>query len=77
MKATMAMTLMMANQYSNSPKLPTRMTLIAIKTDRDSNNPNPLRNCWEPDGKVNCDGRDLGADGNDLNEGVGSANREA
>src|ERR1700676_5483136 len=46
------------------------------QTYRDSNDPNPLRNAREPNGKVNCNRRDLRTDGQDLNEGVGNANRE-
>ncbi len=77
MKATMAMTLTIANQYSNSPKLPTCMALMAMRPTETADDPDPLRDRREPEGKVNGDCRDLRADGDDLDEGVGGANGEA
>jgi hypothetical protein len=77
MNRTIATTLIIANQYSKLPKLPTLRALTYSRADRKSENPKPFRSVREPPLAVDRDGRRFAADGDALRRPIRVAHREA
>ena len=65
-KERMAATLIIANQYSNSPSRLTCMELRATRGGRNHHYPNPLWNMGKPERDVDSGGDDFSADRDDL-----------
>ena len=77
MNATMATTLMSANQYSNSPNRLTGAVLMATNAAETHGDPDPLRHVGKPEGEVDGDRRHLRANRQHLDERVGRTDDEA
>ena len=77
MKATMATTIDNGEPVFEFGKVADLHGINGDKPGRDTHNPDPLRNRWEPHGTVDGDRRHFGTDGNDLDKDVGRANGKA
>jgi len=72
-----AMTLIIANQYSKVPNALTARALTKMSTAEKYNNPDPDGYCWQPIIHIECSSSGLAADGYHLGGPVCVADHKA